>query len=400
MIEPSKNQAEVAQKAIDWFYNSPDMVFQISGGPGTGKSFLLHYIVSQLGLKWYEVAPMTFTGAAAIVMRKKGFSTAKTMHSWLLKPVKIDKKDKEGRVKLDTYFNIPQSGIGFIPIPLNTDYIRLVVVDEGKMVPKPMRELLEKNNVKTIVAGDVDQLDPVGYESAYLTTGEVHMLTEIFRQKRNSGIVHISQRIKQNLPIHCGVYNNCCVIYDDEVTPQMLLNADAILCARNATRDNINNYIRQDLNGLTSWLPSHGEKVICRANDWNISIDEINLANGLIGTVENYPDVTSITDQDIFEIDFKPYLLDRPFKKLRLNLSYFRAPYKDKSRFKNHLIYPGHLFEYAYAITTHLAQGSEYQQGIFFEEYLNRDIDTQLKYTGITRFSDYCIYVKKRRRYY
>lgn len=400
MIEPSQNQLAVAQQAIDWFYNSPDMVFQISGGPGTGKSFLLHYIVSQLGLKWYEVAPMTFTGAAAIVMRKKGFSTAKTMHSWLLKPVKASKKDKEGKPLLDSYFNIPQSGITFIPISLNTDYIRLVVVDEGKMVPMPMRELLERNHVKTIVAGDIDQLDPVGYSPAYLTTGKVHRLTEIFRQKRDSGIVYIAQRIKQGLPIHCGVYNNCTVLYEDEITTDMMLSSDAILCGRNATRDQINNHIRHNVLQYDSWLPRHGEKVICRANDWNISIDEINLANGLVGVVSNYPDVTAIADKSSFEIDFQPYLLTRPFKKLRLDANYFKASYRDKAKIKNQFSYNGHLFEYAYAITTHLAQGSEYQRGIFIEEFLNHNIDTQLRYTGITRFSDYCIYAKKRRRYY
>ena len=60
----------------------------------------------------------------------------------------------------------------------------------------------------------------------------------------------------------------------------------------------------------------------------------------------------------------------------------------------------GELFEYAYALTTHLAQGSEYPCGIFFEEFLRSNIQRQLCYTGITRFKEFMIYVKKTTKYY
>ena len=35
----------------------------------------------------------------------------------------------------------------------------------------------------------------------------------------------------------------------------------------------------------------------------------------------------------------------------------------------------GNKFEFGYAITTHMSQGSEFNNGIYFEEFLNRNIN-------------------------
>lgn len=60
----------------------------------------------------------------------------------------------------------------------------------------------------------------------------------------------------------------------------------------------------------------------------------------------------------------------------------------------------GNKFEYGYAITTHMAQGAEFDHGIYIEEYLNKNINRNLNYVGITRFRFHCIYVKRRPRQY
>lgn len=398
-IQPSQNQIDIANKAVDWYYNSPEQIFQITGGPGTGKSFLLHYIVARLNLEPWEIAPMAFTGAAAIVMRKKGFVNSRTIHSWLLQPVDKKKKDKYGNDQMNTYFNIPEIGIGFIPKPLHPD-IRLVVIDEAKMCPLYMRQLLENYPVKVLVAGDINQLDPVACKPGYFINGEVHYLTEVFRQKENSGIVWIAERIRQHLPIHCGEYTDCLVIFDDEVTNEMILASDVLICGRNDTRDLLTHRIRHDLLHIDSDLPSHWERLVCRNNNWRLELDGINLANGLMGCVSNHPDVSCLYRDGMFVIDFKPLMLDKSFKNVQVDLDYFRAPFKDKQKFKFSPKYNGEKFEYGYAITTHISQGSEFSKGIYFEEFLNKEINTQLHYTGITRFADYCIYVKKKRRYF
>ena len=61
----------------------------------------------------------------------------------------------------------------------------------------------------------------------------------------------------------------------------------------------------------------------------------------------------------------------------------------------------GNKFEFGYAITTHMSQGSEFNNGIYIEEYLNPSINNKLNYVGLTRFKNFCIYVKHRpKKYY
>ena len=60
----------------------------------------------------------------------------------------------------------------------------------------------------------------------------------------------------------------------------------------------------------------------------------------------------------------------------------------------------GENFEYAYALTVHCAQGSQYDHGIYIQESLPNTRDENLNYTAVTRFSNYCIYVIPARRYY
>ena len=399
MIEPSPNQLEIAKEAINWYHNSPSLTFQISGNPGTGKSFLLHYIVDQLKIPPSLVCPMAYTGAAAIVMRSKGFTNAKTIHSSILEPVEDIRRKKDGSTLMNDYFNIPEMGVKFVPKYISRDEIKLFVIDEGMMVPKQMRSIIENYGIKCIVAGDVDQLPPVKYEPGYFMDGDIHYLTEIFRQGQSSGIIYLSQRLKRGLPIHQGYYGDCTVIYDDEVLPQMILQADILICAKNDTRQYLTDLVRKDIFKYGDGLPNHGERLVCRQNNWQLAIDGINLANGLMGEVSNYPDVTAIKKK-IFKIDFKPIMLDKSFENLEVDFEYFKAHFKDKAKFKNRRFSQGEKLEYGYAITTHIAQGSEYSSGIYFQEYMNPNINNQLWYTGITRFRDNCIYVKRRRRFY
>ena len=72
-------QEDIAQKAINWYRYGSDQVFQISGGPGTGKTFLISEIIRRLGIPLEKTLPMAYTGSAAINMRMKGLYNAKTI---------------------------------------------------------------------------------------------------------------------------------------------------------------------------------------------------------------------------------------------------------------------------------------------------------------------------------
>ena len=131
-------------------------------------------------------------------------------------------------------------------------------------------------------------------------------------------------------------------------------------------------------------------------------MDNISLANGLTGVISSPVSMNSYTNGNVLKIDFLPDLLTHPFEGLSINYKYLISDYNERQKIKDSKFgnNNGELFEYAYALTTHLAQGSEYPCGIFYEEFLRSNIQQQLCYTGITRFKEYMIYVKKTAKKY
>lgn len=399
MIQLNRSQENIVKEAISWYRNSSEQVFQFSGPPGSGKSVVLNAIIDALGIPRNRVAPMSYIGAAAIVMRLKGFHNAKTMHAWYYRPVDDILLDANGNILMDTYYNRPVQGMKFEKKPLDPE-IELIVIDEAPSVPRSHKNTIEEAGKKIIAAGDLDQLPPVEDEPAYLYTGKVHYLNEIMRQAANSPIIWLSQRALRNEPIHTGYYGNqVWVTEEDQIPREFLLSADMILCGKNATRDRLNTFIRQGLLGVDSTLPIYGDKVVCRKNNWNVAVDGINLANGVVGSVMNNPDQSTF-DGKIFQMDFKPNMLRSSFRGVECDYKYFVAPHEERQILRASKFSKGEKFEFAYATTTHMAQGSQYSKGIYFEEYINPSINNRLNYVGPSRFVDALIYVKQKKRFY
>lgn len=397
MIQLNQGQEDIVSKAVSWYNNSSEQVFQIAGNPGTGKSVVLNEIISRLKLHTEDIAPMAYTGAASVVMRMKGLVTAKTIHSWRYEPIEEEMVDELGRPIMDTYFNTPITHVKFVPKDLSN--IKLIVIDEAGSVPSYMKNDILSVGAKVLVAGDLDQLPPVADAPAFLYTGKVHVLTEIMRQAAHSPIVYLSQRAKMGLPIHLGNYGNVLVISGDEVVDDMLKNSPVILCGKNVTRDYLTAHIRTNILHKPSLLPTVGEKLICRKNNWALSSDGINLTNGLTGTVTNMPNAREF-DGTCFYIDFVPDIAPNIcFHHVPCNYRYISSDKEQKDVIKKMKHVEGNLFEFGYAQTVHLAQGSQWTHGMYYEEYINPNINNNLNYTAITRFSQMCIYVKQSRRY-
>lgn len=401
----NKGQTRAINDAVNWFGNSSEQVFEIAGNPGTGKSVVINEILNRIQSKYKikpnRIAPMAYTGAASIVMRLKGLYTARTIHSSLYEAVEVPLVGKDGKIVMDTYLNVPVTGLKFVPKQLKGK-LDIIVIDEGGTVPLSMKNELLKTGAKILVAGDVDQLPPVADTPAFLTDySRVHILDEIMRQAEGSAIIYLSQRAKLGLPIHTGWYSSdVLVIEEDQVTDSMLLSSPVILCGRNATRDKINNHIRFNIKGYKDPLPKYLEKVICRKNNWALEYDGINLTNGLTGTIVNSPDPSGFDGRE-FRIDFVPDMLPSAvFYNVPVSYSYISADRNQKDMMKKTGFVSGNLFEYGYSQTVHLAQGSQWTQGMYYEEYLNREINNRVHYTALTRFSNRCIYVKQRRKYY
>lgn len=397
MFSLNESQIKVVEAAEYWYYNSSELVFQYTGAAGTGKSVVLNEIIKRLDLNQEEILPMSFTGTAALVMRSKGLSNAKTIHSSIYEVYEKTKIDEFGHVVMDTYFNKPKIITGFRKKD-SLPGIKLILIDEASMTPRSIVRDIESFGIKIIACGDLNQLPPVGDDPGFLVSGNVYRLDTIMRQKEKSGIIYLANRAIQGLPIQYGAYGDVFVIDQDQLSDDILFKSDIVLTCRNSTRDKFNRYMRERLLGETPSIPRHGEPVICRKNNWSIESNGINLVNGLRGEVNNFPDVGSIKGK-VFYMNF---LVDGAvlFNDLDCDYEYFKAPFEKKNALRNSPYAPGNKFELAYAITTHLSQGSQYGSGVFIEEFLNKNIMKNLIYTGITRFFRKLIYVKPARKFY
>lgn len=388
-------QQSLVKDCYDWFYNSKDLVFEYAGGPGTGKSFILNFIIEYLRINRDQIAPMAYTGAAAVNMRTKGLLNAGTIHSWIYHISKSKKHDSNGNILMDDYFNRPKEVIDFIP-KLKLKDIKLIIIDEAYMVPIEMKEDIERLGIKIIACGDPNQLPPINSQPAYLTSSNTRLLTKVMRQEENSFIVKLAYATLQGFPISNGYYGDVLVINEDELTDQMIMSSDIIICSKNSTREYYNNKIRK-LYGFKGELPQYGERIICRSNNRHEIVDNINLANGLIGSVVNSPDVSGFNGKT-FSLLFEPDLLNAPFK-VRASYKYFTASYQQRDALRNDRYLEGEKFEFGYAITAHLSQGSQFDSVIVIDEPMMGNINERLSYVAITRARKRLIYVKPKKRF-
>lgn len=366
----------------------------IAGYAGTGKSTLIKFIISALNVNPEDVCYVAYTGKAATVLQQKGCPNATTAHQLLYhaKPM-------------------PNGTFKFTE-KLSIDY-EIVVVDEVSMLPKEMWERLLKHKKYILACGDPGQLPPIDKDTDNHVLDNPHVfLDEIMRQAQDSEIIRLSMWIREGKPLSqfpCAG-EQVQIFTPDQVVSGMYGWADQILCATNAKRDYINNFVRQE-KGFGK-EPGVGDKIISLHNHWDrfSSLGTWALTNGSIGT---------ITDMKYQNIHIPSYISRDPIGYLMTDMrledgeSFNELPidYKalttgtptlnPKQNYllrKNKLmtIDPPYDFAYAYAITCHKAQGSEWDKVLVFEESFPRVAEEHINwlYTAATRAKEKLVVVR------
>lgn len=396
-IELTKKQEEGLRTAVAR-YQLGEKYTIISGYAGSGKSTLIKFIIDALPIDpEKDVAYAAFTGKAATVLQQKGCQNATTAHKLLYRAKPM-----------------PDGTYKFIPRIIGEIEYKVIVIDEVSMLPKPMWDLLMKHNIYILATGDPGQLPPVNPEDDNHMLDNPHVfLDEIMRQAQDSEIIRLSMHIREGLPLSTfGCEGQQVQIFNKaQVVSGMYDWADQILCATNAQRTQINNFVRQQKGFGPE--PEVGDKVISLRNHWDFasSSGEWALTNGSIGTIEYMTERPIWVPKYIYDKGPIPYLftdvvLDDGDKFNSIPIDYNSLKNGEMTlnpkqtymlnRQKDLLDAP-YEFAYAYAITTWKAQGSEWGKVLGFEEWFPNDVDTHRRflYTMTTRASDKLVIIKK-----
>lgn len=387
-ITLNEQQALAVKKAKKWWKTQHKQTFEISGIAGSGKSTIVKYLVEDLKIDPDDVLYVAYVGKATLALSRKGHR-AQTIHSTIYTVELVPKIDEDGNkvVVNDKVVMVPF----FIKREKLPPNIKLIVLDEAGMTAEGISLDLLSFGIPVICLGDLNQLPPVFGESYFLKEPDI-VLTEPMRQALDSPIIYLAQRAISGQKIHKGQYGNCFVAGKEEISDRLLMESDVNICGKNATRDELNNYIRYNILKKTVPYPTEGERIICRQNNWTECIEgNIFLINGLVGYVDNiYLDTYN---KQSINIDFRPeFLQDSCFYDISIDYKYITAPYSER---KNHNKSFYNKFEYGYVITCHLAQGSEYPNVLIFDERIgDRDYYNRWLYTAITRASNSLILAK------
>ena len=358
----------------------------ISGYAGTGKSTLVKFIIAALDVSPEKVAYASFTGKAAEVLRKKGNKNAMTMHKLL-------------------YESIPKPAGGYFHKPKPRLDYTIVVVDEISMVPKTLINQLFSHQAYVICLGDPFQLPPIDKDEDNHLLDHPHIfLDEIVRQEVDSEIIQLTMKIREQKPLDLFKGSEVQILPKASLNSGMLLWADQIITATNASRGRINNQVRGLLGKGPD--PEDGDKIICLRNYWeDFNMNGDPLVNGTVGTLTNsfrnpivLPNfIAKTSDVKTFDaiigdfvVDDSIYPLIEIDRKMLLTgekCCDWRLSYKlGKLRPRIGDIIPKE-FAYGYAITAHKSQGSEWDKVLVIEETFpfNSIEHARWLYTAATR---------------
>ena len=391
----------------DWLKSSDEPVFKLFGYAGTGKTTLARHFASHVDGR---VMFGAYTGKAAHVLREKGCPDATTIHSMIyVSKNKSQLRLKELENELADLLRIEEpsthqqkrmkgckdeirrenDNLSRPAFSLNIEsevpFCKLVIIDECSMVDERMGADLLSFGTKVLVLGDPYQLPPVG-GGGYFTNGDPDvMLTDIHRQAEGNPILKMASEIRENQRLPLGTYGDS-EVTDRKLTEEDFLNADQILVGKNATRHVVNNYVRK-LRTYEEALPEIGDRLVCLRNN-----HDLGLMNGALYDVleaqGNPLDDSLRMYLKLSAVDF-----DGEESELEAHTHHFLGREDEMSWWEKK---EAEEFDYGYALTTHKAQGSQWDDVLLNDEsWVFRADRWRWLYTAVTRAAHRITVVRK-----
>ncbi|MCR9135522.1 MAG: ATP-dependent RecD-like DNA helicase [Alphaproteobacteria bacterium] len=364
-------QQDAALSAVSkWLKEGQSPLFRLFGYAGTGKTTLARYFAEHID---GDVQFAAFTGKAAQVLRSKGASNAKTIHSLIYRPRGEEEVEDEetGKTSIAPMFSLNRQS----PVA----NAALIIVDECSMVDESLGADLMSFGTPILVLGDPGQLPPVS-GGGYFTDHEPDcLLTEIHRQARDNPIVDLAMQVREGRDIGYGDWGRARVIGKSDVDTDLVLEADQVLLGINRTRRRYNQRLRE-LKGFDALYPQSGDKLVCLRNDPAKGLLNGSLWQVMTSSKETVkPGINLLVkpeDDDMGRGSAKIKLLKAAFEDPSAEM-----PWQTRKRYDD--------FDYGYALTVHKAQGSQWDNIVLFDEsYAFRESRERWLYTAITRAAE------------
>lgn len=366
----SPQQDEALKAVARWLKEGRKPLFRLFGYAGTGKTTLARYFAEHVD---GQVQFAAFTGKAAQVLRAKGASNARTIHSLIYRPRGEEAVEDEttGKTSINPTFSLNRQS----PIAKAA----LVVVDECSMVDEQLGRDLMSFGTPILVLGDPAQLPPISGGGFFTEHDPDHLLTEIHRQARDNPIIRLALDVREGREFMKGDYGTARVIGREDVDQDLVLAADQVLVGTNRTRRRYNQRLRQ-LKGFDAAYPQAGDKLVCLRNDPAKGLLNGSLWKVMTSSRETVkPGINLLVSPE----EDDP---DRGVAKIKLLKAAFEdpdadIPWQQKKRFDD--------FDYGYALTVHKAQGSQWDEVVLFDEsFAFKDTRQRWLYTAITRAAE------------
>lgn len=361
-------QQDDALKAVGhWLKSGRPQVFRLFGYAGTGKTTLARYFAEHVD---GQVQFAAFTGKAAQVLRSKGAVNARTIHSLIYRPKGEESVADEvtGKTSMSPTFSLNRQS------PISR--AKLVVIDECSMVDEQLGRDLMSFGTPILVLGDPAQLPPISGGGFFTEHEPDQLLTEIHRQARDNPIIRLALDVREGREFMQGDYGAAQVIGKEDVTQDLVLDADQVLVGTNRTRRRYNMRLRE-LKGFSANYPQAGDKLVCLRNDPAKGLLNGSLWKVMTSSRETVkPGINLLVSPE----EDDP---DRGISKIKLLKSAFEnpeeeIPWQQKKRFDD--------FDYGYALTVHKAQGSQWDNVVLFDEsWAFKETRQRWLYTAITR---------------
>ena len=392
-MEWTAEQQGAIDAVLKWMEEgSPGGVFRLFGYAGTGKTTIAKAIAEAVN---GETIFAAFTGKAALVLNSKGCYGARTIHSLIYIPrakcsenlTKIreameSEKDEDRQRELRAEFVEESNNLKRPAFNLNLDSdlrdCALLILDEVSMVDMQIGQDLESFNCPILALGDPAQLPPVRGSGYFTNQAPDYLLEQIHRQAEGSGILSIATAVRSGRTLAYRDDEDARVVPKGTCDTAEMATFDQIICGTNKVRRAVNRKIREQL-GFDGPLPQIGDRLICLRND-----SDSGLLNGsqwdVNGVIED-PDSDKIILSIAAAGDPDAYTFD-----VTAHRQYFLGTEEEISHYD---IRTAQCFDYAYAVTCHKAQGSQWPRvAIINESGVFRNDASRWLYTAITRAAE------------